>query len=253
MLATRRRDARAAEVTVSDTGVGMTENVRRRIFEPLYTTKGSGGSGMGLTMSQGIVQEHSGRIEVESAPGRGTVFRLVFPFATDHPAPVTPREAPASAEPGGLRLLVVDDEPMVRTVTTKLLRLRGHEVEEADGGPAALDVLAEGPPFDLVVTDLSMPEMSGRELASGHPPAATPGSRSSSSPATPTRRPTARTWRPSSRSRSSSTPSTPPSAARTRARERRLGTGKMTAPPAGVRAGRGGCPGVARPARALDP
>ena len=166
VLATRRRDARAAEVTVSDTGVGMTENVRRRIFEPLYTTKGSGGTGMGLTMSQGIVQEHSGRIEVESAPGRGTVFRLVFPFATDHPAPVTPREAPASAERGGLRLLVVDDEPMVRTVTTKLLRLRGHEVEEADGGPAALDVLAEGPPFDLVVTDLSMPEMSGRELAS---------------------------------------------------------------------------------------
>ena len=164
-LTTRRRDVRAAEVTVSDTGVGMTVSVRRRIFEPLYTTKGSGGTGMGLTMSQGIVQEHNGRIEVESAPGRGTVFRLVFPFATDDPAPVTPRKAAPAAAGGGLRLLVVDDEPMVRTVTTKLLRLRGHEVEEADGGPAALDVLAEGPPFDVVVTDLSMPEMSGRELA----------------------------------------------------------------------------------------
>ena len=164
-LATRRRDVRAAEVTVSDTGVGMTESVRRRIFEPLYTTKGSGGSGMGLTMSQGIVQEHNGRIEVESAPGRGTVFRLVFPFAADDPAPAAPRRAAPAATAGGLRLLVVDDEPMVRTVTTKLLRLRGHEVEEADGGPAALAALAAGPPFDVVVTDLSMPDMSGRELA----------------------------------------------------------------------------------------
>ncbi|MDT7856773.1 ATP-binding protein [Rubrivirga sp. S365] len=165
-LTTRRRDTRAAEVTVGDTGVGMTETIRKRIFEPLYTTKGSAGSGMGLTMSQGIVQEHSGRIDVESAPGRGTVFRLVFPFAASHPAPVTPREVAPAEDGAGLRLLVVDDEPMVRTVTTKLLRMRGHEVEDADGGPAALDVLAAEPPFDVVVTDLSMPEMSGRELAS---------------------------------------------------------------------------------------
>ena len=164
-IRTARLGTRAAAVEVGDTGVGMNESVQRRIFEPLFTTKGSSGSGMGLTMSQGIVQEHNGRIEVESAPGRGTVFRLVFPFATDDPAPVTPRKAAPAAAGGGLRLLVVDDEPMVRTVTTKLLRLRGHEVEEADGGPAALDVLAEGPPFDVVVTDLSMPEMSGRELA----------------------------------------------------------------------------------------
>lgn len=164
-LATRRRDTRAAEVTVGDTGVGMIESVRRRIFEPLYTTKGAAGTGMGLTMSQGIVQEHNGRIEVESAPGRGTAFRLVFPFATSHPAPVTPRTSAPAEAGAGLRLLVVDDEPMVRTVTTKLLQMRGHEVEEADGGPAALDVLAAGPPFDVVVTDLSMPEMSGRELA----------------------------------------------------------------------------------------
>ena len=170
-LRTLRVGTRAVAVEVGDTGVGMNESVRRRIFEPLFTTKGASGSGMGLTMSQGIVQEHNGRIDVESAPGRGTMFRLVFPFSTAAPAPetvpVTPAKAPGSSE--GLRVLVVDDEPMVRTVTTKLLRLRGHDVRDVDGGPAALAVLAETgpgrPAFDVVVTDLSMPDMSGRELA----------------------------------------------------------------------------------------
>ncbi len=172
-LRTARAGTRAAAVEVGDTGVGMNESVRRRIFEPLFTTKGASGSGMGLTMSHGIVQEHNGRIEVESAPGRGTMFRLVFPFSTATPAPETAPEAAPEAEArppvSGLRILVVDDEPMVRTVTTKLLRLRGHDVRDADGGPAALAVLAEAgpgrPAFDVVVTDLSMPDMSGRELA----------------------------------------------------------------------------------------
>ncbi len=162
-IRTARVGDRAAAIEVGDTGVGMNKSVRRRIFEPLFTTKGSSGSGMGLTMSQGIVQEHNGRIDVESEPGRGTVFRLVFPFTSQAPAPT----AAPSAEPskaGGVRVLVVDDEPMVRTVTTKLLRLRGHTVQDADGGPAALAVLA-AETFDIVVTDLSMPDMSGRELA----------------------------------------------------------------------------------------
>jgi len=164
-LRTGRHSDRSAFVEVGDTGVGMTESVKRRIFEPLFSTKGASGSGMGLTMSQGSVQEHNGRIEGESEPGRGTVFRLVFPFAAASPAPQTgPAAAAPSAPSAGLRVLVVDDEPMVRTVTTKLLRMRGHDVRDVDGGPAALAALAEGT-FDLVVTDLSMPEMSGRELA----------------------------------------------------------------------------------------
>ena len=169
-------------VEVSDTGGGMSERVRRRIFEPLFTTKGTAGTGMGLTVSQGIVQEHNGRIEVQSAPGRGTRFQLVFPFETlapapiaeaaiaeavierpEVPAPLTPRPAPAaSVRP--MRLLVVDDEPMVRLVTTKLLRKRGHTVDDADGGASALERLGAAA-YDLVVTDLSMPGMSGRELA----------------------------------------------------------------------------------------
>ena len=163
-LKTVRVGTRAAAVEVGDSGVGMNESVRRRIFEPLFTTKGAAGSGMGLTMSQGIVQEHNGRIDVESAPGRGTVFRLVFPFSAGAPAPETAPAPAAPASGAGVRVLVVDDEPMVRTVTTKLLRLRGHDVRDVDGGPAALAALAEAG-FDVVVTDLSMPDMSGRELA----------------------------------------------------------------------------------------
>ena len=172
-------DGRGVSVEVSDTGVGMSDRVRRRIFEPLYTTKGTAGTGMGLTVSQGIVQEHNGRIEVESAVGRGTRFRLTFPFAAHDPAPVlssapaVPAAVPAAgpAAPSGpkqsarpLRILVVDDEPMVRLVTTKLLRMRGHTVDDAEGGAAALDALG-GVVYDVVVTDLSMPGMSGRELA----------------------------------------------------------------------------------------
>ncbi|WP_412067781.1 ATP-binding protein [Rubrivirga sp. IMCC43871] len=163
-LATERSNGTAV-VSVGDTGVGMPDSVRRRIFEPLFTTKGSGGTGMGLTMSQGIVQEHNGRIEVESAPGRGTLFRLVFPFTAHEPAPEAAPQAAPQAKGAGLRLLVVDDEPMVRTVTAKLLRLRGHTVREADGGPSALAELAKDADLDAVVTDLSMPDMSGRELA----------------------------------------------------------------------------------------
>jgi len=173
-LRTSAPDTRSVCVEVADTGVGMDRRVLRRIFEPLYSTKGSSGTGMGLTVSQGIVQEHGGRIEIESAPGRGSRFRLVFPLAPEAPAPeASPAAARAAATPApGARVLVVDDEPMVRTVTAKLLRMRGHEVTEADGGPAALALLDDGATlagadlrFDIVVTDLSMPGMSGREVA----------------------------------------------------------------------------------------
>lgn len=167
-LSVQRRDTRAVVVEVEDTGVGMTARVARRIFEPLYTTKGSNGTGMGLTMTQGIVQEHNGRIEVDSEPGRGTLFRLHFPFAAVEPAAIASRKPPEKTKTntrGAVRILVVDDEPMVRAVTSKLLRLKGHTVEEVEGGPQALSLMDVAEPFDLIITDLSMPEMSGRELA----------------------------------------------------------------------------------------
>lgn len=169
---TRPNDAGGAILEVEDTGVGMSERVKSRIFEPLYTTKGDSGTGMGLTVSYGIVREHNGEIEVDSQPGRGTCFRLIFPPAgsartlPDGSARTLPdAEAPGTTgEHHTVHILVVDDEPMVLTVTAKLLRLKGHKVTEAESGPEALDRFDEGG-YDLVITDLSMPEMSGRELA----------------------------------------------------------------------------------------
>jgi CheY-like chemotaxis protein/nitrogen-specific signal transduction histidine kinase len=161
---------------VDDTGIGIPEVTRQRIFEPLFTTKGEEGSGMGLPVSYGIVREHDGTIDVQSEPGWGTRFTLSLPAYTpiDHPAlhelaarpatPPTEEALGAPTVPHGYTLLVVDDDAMVRNVTAKLLRLRGHTVEKARGGPEALDKLAEQP-FDLVVTDLGMPKMSGDELA----------------------------------------------------------------------------------------
>ncbi|CAN5608833.1 hypothetical protein BH23BAC4_BH23BAC4_09180 [soil metagenome] len=159
--------ARGVSISVSDTGVGMPAHVRSRIFEPMYTTKGDGGSGMGLAVAHGIVHEHSGEVLVESNPGKGTRFTLLFPVSTEEPASAIsesqarPRDGAASAQ---VRILIVDDEPMVRSVTARLLALRGHEVREAVDGLAALEEVANAP-FDLVITDLSMPAMNGRELA----------------------------------------------------------------------------------------
>jgi len=153
-------------VEFEDTGIGMAEHVRSRIFEPLFTTKGEKGTGMGLTVAYGIVQEHRGEIVVDSAPGQGACFRLTFP-QSDTPfedVADTAAAAPVLVRPA--RVLVVDDEPMVRTVTSKLLRLKGHLVLEADGGEAALQILGDADaPVDMVVTDLSMPDMNGHELA----------------------------------------------------------------------------------------
>jgi two-component system, cell cycle sensor histidine kinase and response regulator CckA len=149
-------------LTLTDTGVGMAPEVQARIFEPMFSTKGDLGNGMGLSVSEGIVRAHEGRIEVDSLVGRGTSFRLVFPVyqaAAPVPSPVAAAEPRARA-----RLLVVDDEPLVRTTLLRLLRLRGHEVVEATGGE---DALGRGDldSFDVILTDLGMPGMNGRALA----------------------------------------------------------------------------------------
>ncbi len=161
---TKQEEAKGVILEVEDTGVGMSERVKSRIFEPLYSTKGEDGTGMGLTVSYGIVQEHNGAIEVDSYAGRGTCFRLAFPLARTAKQVPSPAEAHEAGVHHAVRILVVDDEPMVRAVTAKLLRLKGHDVMEAESGQEALERFDEGG-YDLVLTDLSMPEMSGRELA----------------------------------------------------------------------------------------
>ncbi|HBH02921.1 MAG TPA: hypothetical protein DDZ42_13530, partial [Candidatus Rokubacteria bacterium] len=152
-------------VGIGDTGMGIPEDVRERIFDPFFTTKGPVGTGLGLSMTYGIVSRHGARIEVESTEGRGTTFRLTFPAGTGLPAPepLAPG-APQTAAGASLRCLVVDDEVPVGTMLGDVLEAGGHRaVVVTDGGEAIARFGAE--PFDLVFTDLAMPRVSGWQVA----------------------------------------------------------------------------------------
>ena len=152
------------EVAVADTGVGMPLEVREKVFDPFFTTKGPQGTGLGLSMTYGIISRHGGSIAVESEPGQGSTFRLSLPRGADVqpvPAPLVASSAPPVR---ALRCLVVDDEPAVRAVIADILESAGHAVEQlGDGGEAIARFAAE--PFDLVVTDLAMPRVSGWQVA----------------------------------------------------------------------------------------
>ncbi|GEM_PF-3110541 len=151
------------DVEVSDTGLGMTEEVRRRCLEPFFTTKGRDGTGMGLAMVYGIVQRHGGSVEIESTPGSGSTFRLRLPAASPKTGSVA-LAVPSAAPSRSLRILAVDDEPLIREVLAGYLGLDGHHVQKAAHGREALDRLhLDG--IDLVVTDAAMPVMGGLELA----------------------------------------------------------------------------------------
>jgi CheY-like chemotaxis protein len=161
-LTTRTGPGGTAVIAVRDTGVGMPDATRRRIFEPFFSTKGESGSGLGLAMAYSIVKRHGGEIEVESAPGAGAAFTLVFAGG----APVvraTPRAEPvAGYRPA--RVLLVDDEPKVRDTLAELLASIGHEVTPVAGGHAALAEFSSGR-FDAVLSNLGMAGMNGWELA----------------------------------------------------------------------------------------
>ena len=150
-----------AVITVRDTGIGMPEPVQRRIFDPFFSTKGEGGSGLGLSMAYSIVKRHGGEITVESAPGQGATFTLVFAGAAKT-ADATPGETPA-VKRRSARILLVDDEPKVRDTLAELLMVTGHTVTAVAGGQAAI---AEFSPlrFDTVISNLGMAGMSGWEL-----------------------------------------------------------------------------------------
>jgi signal transduction histidine kinase/DNA-binding response OmpR family regulator len=147
---------------ITDTGTGMTEEVRQRIFDPYFTTKGERGTGLGLSVVYGIVTRHGGEVDVQSAPGEGTTFAIRLPLARDVVEPV---DAVPVAAPGRRgRVLVIDDEKEVGDVLCDLLVREGHDVvvcAEAEGGLARL----RQETFDLVVTDLGMPGVSGWEVA----------------------------------------------------------------------------------------
>jgi len=158
-----------AVLIVQDNGVGMSEEVRARAFDPFFTTKEPGkGTGLGLATVYGIVRQSGGHLELDSAPGQGTTVRIYLPEVA---APVIDTVAHADTPPvqsqvqPKLRILVVEDEPVVRELVLRLLRRAGHNVTGAPDGETALALASSGPAFDLLVTDVVMPGMNGRELA----------------------------------------------------------------------------------------
>jgi PAS domain S-box-containing protein len=150
---------------VTDTGVGMTEKIRQNIFDPFFTTKGARGMGLGMSVVYGIVTRHGGKIDVETALGKGTTFFLDFPKTHERHTAIAGTDGaalPQLMRPG--RILVVDDEPDVAAVVKDVLATAGHEVDTAISGTEALKML-ELTAYDLVFTDLGMPDMSGWEVA----------------------------------------------------------------------------------------
>ena len=169
-----KRAGRCVMLSVSDNGVGMDEATRRHIFEPFFTTKGVGiGTGLGLSMVQGIVEQSDGYVEVDSELGRGTTFRIYLPTVEDtrnhagEPADVpVPIAIPVPADTGPATVLVVEDHADVRNYSVRALASRGYRVMQAENaGEALLLCDRELERIDLVLTDVVMPNMSGRELA----------------------------------------------------------------------------------------
>ena len=162
------RPDRYTTLAVRDTGVGMDEETQSHLFEPFFTTKpGRHGAGLGLATTYGIVKQSGGYIWTESAPGAGATFTIYLPWHEPLVAAVPPvPEAAGAARGAGETVLVVDDEPAVRVITKRILQRSGYAVLEAAGGVEALDTLREHPgPVHLLLTDVIMPEMNGREVA----------------------------------------------------------------------------------------
>jgi CheY-like chemotaxis protein len=147
---------------ITDTGVGMTEEVRQRIFDPFFTTKGERGTGLGLSVVYGIIVRHNAEIDVQSQLESGTTFVLRFPVADAAPSEAPTRPTVRSTAKG--RILIIDDEQDVGDIMGDFLGRDGHQVSVCRDAETGLAAFEKGA-FDLVITDLGMPGMSGWEVA----------------------------------------------------------------------------------------
>nr|WP_218106386.1 ATP-binding protein [Duganella sp. SG902] len=154
-------------VEVADNGCGMDEATQRRCLEPFFTTKGERGTGLGLATVYGMTERHGGRIAIESAPGQGTTVKMYFPVAAQ--AADDQAGKVALTPPSGMRILIVDDDPTLLASLGNILGFDGHDVTQADGGQAGIDrfreAVAAGQGYDVVITDLGMPYVDGRQVA----------------------------------------------------------------------------------------
>jgi signal transduction histidine kinase/ActR/RegA family two-component response regulator len=153
-------------VEISDTGMGMDEETRKRCLEPFFSTKGKRGTGLGLAMVYGVIKRHEGGIEIQTEPGRGTTFHLSFPVRSN----LCKNEDDESSAPiQPLQILCIDDEPLLRELIKEILERDGHSVEVSDSGQSGLDEFRlaheRNRPFDVVITDLGMPYLDGRQVA----------------------------------------------------------------------------------------
>jgi signal transduction histidine kinase len=161
-------ERQTVQLEVSDTGVGMSEETRRRCLEPFFTTKGERGTGLGLAMVYGMIQRHSAELEIDSVAGQGTTVRLSFPVYSEQLT-----EPGASPEVTGLvrrlRILLVDDDPLLIKALQDTLEEDGHLITATNGGQAGIDAFtaahSSGNLFQVVITDLGMPHVDGRKVA----------------------------------------------------------------------------------------
>lgn len=152
------------QLSIKDTGIGMSKDIEEKIFEPFFTTKKVGkGTGLGLSTVYGIVKNHKGRILVESKTGRGTIFTLLFPVTNKEIEPETVENLNEYSEYG--RLLFVDDEEFIRDIAENILKSNGHEIITAETGSKALEIFKEKKDeIDIVILDMIMPGLPGEEV-----------------------------------------------------------------------------------------
>jgi CheY-like chemotaxis protein len=164
-LKTWARDDRVY-CSVTDSGSGMPEEVRRRALEPFFTTKGPKATGLGLSVAYGTIQRYGGALTVESAEGQGTTVEVSLPTASAAAAAARKPAAPKALPAVPLRILVIDDELQVRATLAEMLEEQGHSVTQAPGGREGLSYLEANPELvDVVVSDLGMPDMTGWDVA----------------------------------------------------------------------------------------